>query len=153
VHLLTDGNGLPLNVVVSPGQAHESQYVAPVLNAVRISGPGGGRPRQRPHCVAGDKGYSTRPVRGWLRAHGMQPVIPERSDQRAQREHRPGRRPQFDREVYRRRNVIERAAGLLKEARRIATRFEKLALHYLAVLKLEIIRLYAVTLLSFSNTP
>lgn len=153
MHLLTDGNGLPLSVTVSPGQAHESQFVAPVLNAVRISRPAGGRPRQRPARVAGDKGYSTRPVRGWLRAHGIQPVIPERRDQRLQRAHRPGRRPQFDRDAYRQRNVIERAGGLLKEARRIATRFEKLAVHYLGVLKLEIIRLYTTTLLNFSNTP
>lgn len=150
---MTDGNGLPLTVAVSPGQAHESQFVAPVLNAIRISRPHGGRPRQRPTCVAGDKGYSTRPVRAWLRAHNIQPVIPERSDQRAQRAHRPGRRPDFDRALYRRRNVIERASGLLKEARRVATRFEKLALHYLGVLKLEILRQYTMTLLCFSNTP
>jgi hypothetical protein len=36
VHLVTDGNGLPLAVEVTAGQAHESRHMAPVLNAVRI---------------------------------------------------------------------------------------------------------------------
>ena len=52
------------------------------------------------------------------------------------------RRPGFDRDAYRRRNVIERTVGWLKEARGLATRFEKLAVHYLAVLKLAILEKY-----------
>jgi len=48
----------------------------------------------------------------------------------------------FDREAYRRRNVVERCVGWLKEWRRIATRFEKLALNFLAMLKLAIIEQY-----------
>lgn len=145
VHLVTDGTGLPLAVEVSPGQAHESKYVEPVLNAVRI-----GR-RQRPCAVAGDKGYSYPGVRAWLRRHHIQPVIPERDDQRERRRHRPGRKPGFDRECYRRRNVVERAGGLLKEARAIATRFDKLATHYRATLLLGILELYLP--LSLANTP
>jgi transposase len=136
VHLVTDGAGLPLAAAISPGQAHESKYVEPVLNAVRI-----GR-RQRPRAVAGDKGYSYPSVRAWLRAHHVHPIIPERDDQRERRAHRPGRKPAFDREAYRRRNVVERAGGLLKEARALATRFDKLALHYLAALKLAMLVQY-----------
>jgi transposase len=151
VHLVTDGTGLPLAVEVSPGQAHESKYVEPVLNAVRIERLGGGRPRQRPAAVAGDKGYSYPGVRAWLRAHHIHPIIPERDDQREQRAHRPGRKPAFDRVAYRRRNVLERAGGLLKEARAIATRFDKLATQYLATLKLGILELYLHATLA--NTP
>jgi transposase len=145
IHLVTDGTGLPLAVELSPGQAHESKYVAPVLNAVRI-----GR-RQRPAAVAGDKGYSYAAVRAWLRAHHIQAVIPERADQRARRAHRPGRKPAFDREAYRQRNVVERAGGLLKEARAIATRFDKLATQYRATVMLGILRLYLQ--LPLANTP
>ena len=61
-------------------------------------------------------------------------MIPERQDQRDRRAHRPGRPPTFDRAAYRERNVIERAVGWLKERRRVATRYEKLAIQYLAML-------------------
>jgi transposase len=57
-------------------------------------------------------------------------VIPRRKDQRAPEEE------EFDREAYRRRSVIECCIGWLKECRRVLTRFEKLAVNYLAVLKL-----------------
>lgn len=93
----------------------------------------------------------TRSVRAWLRAHHIQPVIPERRDQRERRTHRPGRKPAFDRAAYRRRNVIERAGGLLKEARAIATRFDKLATQYRATVMLGMLELYLA--LPLANTP
>jgi transposase len=56
--------------------------------------------------------------------------------------HRPGDgRAKFDREAYRRRNVVERCVGWLKENRRLATRYEKLAVNFLALVKLAMIRL------------
>lgn len=131
---------MPLAVVLSAGQAHESRYVAQALDAVDIPRRTPGRPRRRPAALAGDKGYSYPTIRAWLRQRRIRAVIPERSDQVRQRQRRPGRRPVFDREAYRRRHVIENAVGWLKEARGIATRFEKLAVHYLALLKLGIIR-------------
>jgi transposase len=106
------------------------------MNAVRIRQPLG-RPRQRPRRVAGDKGYSFPQVRQWLRRHRIEAVIPQRSDQRAR--HR-GRPLKFDAESYRRRNVVERCINWLKEARRLATRYEKLAVNFLAMAKLAIIR-------------
>ena len=108
-----------------------------------------GRPRQRPDAVAGDKGYSYKSLRAWLRRKGIKAVIPERKDQRERRASKPGRPLAFDREAYRRRNVVERCIAWLKEARRVAMRYEKLALHYLGVLKLAMIRKYLKTL---SNT-
>jgi transposase len=49
---------------------------------------------------------------------------------------------QFDRDEYRRRSVVECCVGWLKECRRIATRFEKLAVNFLAMLKLAMIEQY-----------
>jgi transposase len=103
------------------------------MNAVRI-----GR-RRRPRRVAGDKGYSYPRIRRWLRRHAIGAVIPQRSDQLAQ--HR-GRPLEFDKEAYRGRCVIECCIGWLKECRRLATRFEKLALNFLAMVKLAIIGRY-----------
>jgi transposase len=106
-----------------------------VLDGIRITRLRG-RPRQRPTAVAGDKGYSSRAIRAWLRAKKVQALIPERRDQIV---HRKGRPLKFDRVAYRRRNVIERAVGWLKECRRLATRFEKLATQFHAMLKLAMI--------------
>lgn len=101
-----------------------------------------GRPRKRPRRVAGDKGYSYPRVRDWLRAHGICPVIPYRSNQ-------PSGRSFLDKDTYRRRSVIEQCVGWLKECRRIGTRFEKLAINFLAMLKLAIIE--RCLKLTFSN--
>lgn len=70
-------------------------------------------------------------------------VIPTRSSQRSQSD--------FDADAYRQRHVIECTVGLLKEARRIATRYEKLAVHFLGVLKLGMLQMHLA--LSLSNTP
>ena len=133
LHLVTDGRGLPLAAEVTAGQRHESTQFEGLMNAVRI-----GR-RTRPRRVAGDKGYSYSRIRCWLRRHGIQAVIPQRCDQEAQ--HR-GRPLQLDKDAYRRRSVIECCIGWLKECRRIGTRFEKLAVNFLAMIKLAIIRRY-----------
>jgi len=108
------------------------------MNAVRIP-QCKGRPRSRPARLAADKGYSYPWIRAWLRRHKIAAVIPQRSDQ--QRRH-IGRPLMFDKETYRRRNVIECCVGWLKECRRIATRFEKLALNFLAMIKVAIIGRY-----------
>lgn len=80
----------------------------------------------------------------------MRAVIPERRDQQDRRHRRPGRPLHFDRAAYRQRNVIERAVGWLKERRRLATRYEKLAIQYLAMLYVGLIERYLSTL--FANT-
>lgn len=138
--MLTDGTGLPLTAELSAGQAHESRFVEPVLDRVRIPCARSGRLRGRPRRLAGDKGYSYPTVRAALRRRHIGAVIAERDDQRERRAHRPGRKPQFDKVAYRQRHVIENCVGWLKEARGLATRYEKLAIHYLALLKLAIMR-------------
>lgn len=102
------------------------------MNAVQI-----GR-RKRPRKLAGDKGYSYAKIRRWLHRYGIQAVIPRRKDQQGQ----PGRPCQFDREAYRQRNVVERSVGWFKECRCLCTRFEKLAVNFLAFFKLAMIEKY-----------
>jgi len=89
--------------------------------------------------LAGDKAYSSEPLRRWLKRRGTRPVIPEPSSRTAVRN---GPAPPLDRRAYRRRNVIERTVGWLKERRRIATRFEKLAVNYVAMLTIAVIEKY-----------
>jgi transposase len=59
-----------------------------------------------------------------LRRRGIAAVIPTKSDQRSQ--------PTFDRSAYRGRNQVERSVGRLKQFRRVATRYDKRAVNYLA---------------------
>jgi transposase len=108
------------------------------MNAVRI-----GR-RRRPRKLAGDKGYSCERVRRWLRRHKVTPVIPTKSNET--------RQDDFDREAYRGRNVVERCVNWLKENRRLGTRYEKLAVNFLAMAKLAMIRRY-FRILDSSDRP
>jgi transposase len=71
--------------------------------------------------------------------HGIGAVIPPR---RSRGKRRRGRPLSYDRLRYRDRNVVERSLGWLKECRALATRFEKLALHYLGLVHLAIIERY-----------
>jgi transposase len=67
-------------------------------------------------------------VRAELRRRGIGAVIPSRANQR--------RRPGFDRAAYAERNRVERCLNRLKQFRRVATRYEKRACTYLAMVKL-----------------
>jgi transposase len=84
--------------------------------------------------------------RAYLRKRGIAHVIPEMTDQRRHRHSRGrhgGRPPGFDRETYRRRNMIERCFNRFKGFRGIATRYEKTATSYEAAVTLASFLLWA----------
>ena len=114
-----------MGAIVTAGQAHESKQFEAVMDTVRV------RRRRRPAAVAGDKGYSYARIRRWLKQRGIEAVIPNRSDQSSVK---------INKRKYKGRNVIERCIGWLKCCRRIATRYEKLATHFLAMVKLAMIQ-------------
>ena len=122
-------------MVITPGQRHGSTQLESLLEAVRVARPEGspGRPRKRPAHLLADRGYSFPGCRELLRRRGITHTIPERKDQKERREGRPGRRPGFDREAHRRRNVVERCVNRLKQWRAVATRYEKRAVNYRAM--------------------
>jgi transposase len=75
-----------------------------------------------------DKAYDADSLRRWLKARRIQAVIPSTATRT---------RPYpLDRAAYRRRNLIERLFGRLKNWRRIATRYDRLARNYMAGLAL-----------------
>ena len=135
---MVDGKGLPLAVHLTPGQRHESTCFETLMNQLHIP-QAQGRPRTRPGSVGADKAYSIPRIRSWLRKRGIQAVIPQKSDELAR--HR-GRPLKFDKTAYRHRNIIERRIGWLKECRRLGTRYDKLAVSYLSMVKLACIRTY-----------
>jgi transposase len=99
-----------------------------------VKRPGRGRPRRRPPRVVGDKGYSGRKGRRYGRRHGLPPGIPTKRPERPQRT--------VDRALYRERNKVERLINRVKPCRRVATRYEKLAATYLAMVTLAAILLW-----------
>jgi transposase len=143
LHLVCDSLGNPLAALLTPGQQHESTVCTNLLATVRIrTSAGGGRPCSRPKLVVADRAYDVAAFRKYLRHRGIRCVIPEKRVPAGKRRRRRGRPPAFCRTTYQQRNVIERLVGWLKEHRRIATRFEKLASSFLAMVKLSFVRRY-----------
>lgn len=73
----------------------------------------------KPESLSADKAYDTDAILKHLTDHGIESVIPPRS-------HRIVQRP-FDRHQYKNRNLVERFFCRIKQFRRIATRYDKLA--------------------------
>lgn len=93
-----------------------------------------GRPRRLPFRVAADKAYSNRRIRTYLAKRGIGITIPRKSNEK--------HKGKFDKEVYRKRNIVERLFNRLKQFRRIATRYEKRAANYKAFLSIAAILLW-----------
>ena len=87
--------------------------------------------------TAGDKGYSYPRVRAWLDVRTIEAVIPQRSDQI-----KIEGKLRLDRRTYKKRSIVECCVGWLKECRRVGTRFDKLAVNFMAFVKLAIIQRY-----------
>jgi putative transposase len=133
VHQLVDGNGRPLVIAVTAGQAGDSPMLKWLLADLAVHRPGPGRPRTRPTALLGDKAYSSRANRAMLRAKRVKVVIPQPADQIAHRHRRGsagGRPPDFDAATYKGRNVVERSFNDHKQWRGLATRYDKLATVY-----------------------
>jgi transposase len=88
----------------------------------------------RPERVAGDKGYSSPAIRRYLKGRRIRAIIPIKAGEAPD--------PTFDREAYRERNIVERLINRLKQWRRIATRYEKRARNYLAMITIAAILLW-----------
>ena len=132
-HALVDGNGLPLVIAVTPGQANDSPALPKLLAELRVPRHGPGRPRTTPQAVRADKAYSARAHRAALRSRGITAVIAEPADQIGHRKNkgsRGGRPVNFDADDYKNRNVVERAFNHIKNWRGLATRYDKHALVY-----------------------
>ncbi len=87
--------------------------------------------RRWPEAVAGDKGSSAHETRQWLQDHEIAAVIPYRADDDGDQA--------YDEEAYRERPVIERTINRLKRFRWVATRYEKTARSYLAMVTIAMI--------------
>ncbi len=111
--------------VLTGGERHEQSVLPLLTERGVVKRHGRGRPRVRPQRVAGDKGYSSPTIRRYLKGRGIGAVIPTKADEAPD--------PAFDRAAYREHNAVERLINRLKQHRRIATRYEKRAANYRAM--------------------
>jgi transposase len=132
---------LPLAVLVSEGAAYDGAYLHPLLGEVKIDQKRG-RPKTKPKEIVADKGYDAAALRSKLRKRGIRAMIPEKRIAQGRKRRKKGPHYRFDKDTYKKRAVIEQSIGWLKEYRRIATRYEKLALSFLAMVKLACIKFY-----------
>jgi transposase len=114
--MAVDGRGQPLRFILTGGQAGDAPQAEQLLNGTKAT-----------HVIA-DKGYDSDRVLGFVRAQGATAVIPPKSNRKVQRE--------YDRELYKQRNLIERAFNRLKGWRRVATRYDRRSLYFLSTLHL-----------------
>ena len=131
IHALVDARGLPIRMVLTAGQVHDSQAVPTLLEGLTADS-----------VLIADKGYDADWIRTMIEKRDAAPNIAVKSNLK--------QRFCFSRSLYRERNRIERFFCHMKQFRRVATRYEKLAANYLAMLKLAAIRLW---LRAYESTP
>ena len=107
-----DSLGRPVRFLIAPGQSHDILAVPALLEG------------HRPVAVLADRAYDAGSLRLYLDQIGAEAVIPSTRSRKTPIPHDPL--------VYKLRNRIERCFNRLKHFRRFATRYDRLAKHYLA---------------------
>jgi transposase len=108
-----NGLGLPVKLVLTPGQAADVTQAETLIE---------GSPFE---VVIADRGYDSQALVAAVEAKGGEAVIPTQKNRKVQRT--------IDRERYKDRNLAERFWALVKQYRRVATRYEKTARNFLAL--------------------
>ena len=122
IHALVDAQGLPIRLGLTVSQAHDAPAAHDLLDRLA--------PRT---IILGDKAYDADGIRALIEAQGEVPNIPAKSNRKW--------KPCFSKTLYRERNLVERFFNKLKHFRRIATRYDKLAENFLAMIQLASMRL------------
>jgi len=108
--------GNPVRLRLTEGQASEYGQANALIEQIQAD------------YILADKGYDGDELINNIEASGAVAVIPPRQNRIVQRE--------YDREIYKERNLVERLFQKLKQFRRIATRYERLKRNYQAMLYL-----------------
>ena len=122
IHARTNAEGLPIALILTPGEAHDSTAFIDLM-AEHDANPDG---------MLGDKGYDGDAIRDEVRARGGTPEIPTKKNRRFQHT--------IYRALYATRNRIERLFNRLKNSRRVATRYDYTARSFLGFVKLATIK-------------
>jgi len=123
-----------MTCALTAGHRHETIMLEVLMEQGAVKRMGRGRPKLRPQRLLGDKAYSSRKIRRYLKRRGIGYTIPRRCD-----ETRTG---PFNQALYKQRNCVERLINRLKQFRRVATRYEKRAVNFQAMIMIAAIRLW-----------
>ena len=126
-----DECGLPVRLLITPGQASDKTSVPALLDGLPAA-----------QAAIADRGYDSDAVLALVRQRGSAPHIPSTSRRTVRRS--------VDPELYRQRSLVERFFCKLKQFRRVATRFDKLARNFLAAVMLASTRIW---LRAVESTP
>lgn len=121
LHAVVTLDGKPIELRLTPGQRHEATVAEDLLDFVRGH-----------HCIA-DGGYDSDRILEAVRQRGLKAAIPPSKCRKRKR--------RIDRELYKLRYRVEVFFHSLKRFRRIATRYDKTTICYLAFLHVACIRL------------
>lgn len=111
IHMLCDALGLPLKFVVTGGQRSDYTEALTLLRG------------ERSDYLVADKGYDSQEIAKHVEDEmKAEVVIPTKINRKKQR--------LYDKTIYKERNLIERLFNKLKHFRRIATRYDKIKLHF-----------------------
>ena len=123
IHALVDTNGLPIRLALTAGEAHDNQLAGSLLSRLKSG-----------TMLLADRGYDADWIRAFVRQRGAWANIPPKRNRTESL--------CFSPYLYRARNLVERFFNKIKQCRRIATRYDKLAANYLAFIKLASIRVW-----------
>jgi transposase len=113
IHAVCDAFGRAIAIEAMPGQLGDVRAAMALLG-----------PLPPPQLCAADTAYDANGLRSFLIERGTKPVIPNNPTRK--------RFHPFDPNIYKRRNLVERMFCRLKDFRRIATRYHKLARNFLS---------------------
>ena len=111
LHVSVNGLGLPVELQLTPGQQADVTQAEALLEGYQ------------PDAVLADKGYDSDALVKTIEAKGAKAVIPPKSNRKEPRE--------YDKHLYKERNLVERFMNRIKHYRRVATRYEKTARNFL----------------------
>ena len=113
--MAVNGLGMPVELKVTSGQVADITQAEALLESHDFD------------AAIADKGYDSKKLLAYIESRGAEAVIPPRSNLTDQRE--------FDHQLYRERNLVERFVNRIKQYRRVATRYEKTARNFLAFIQ------------------
>jgi len=117
LHVVCDVKGRPLVLLLTPGNVHDCKVAQRCIEAVPAAAE-----------LVADKGYDSKALRDWLKDRGTKAVIPPRKNRKVQYD--------YDKAIYKQRNIIERMFCRLKDWRRIATRYDRNIKNFMAAIAL-----------------
>ena len=122
IHARVDRQGRPIQILITPGQAHDLTGAEPLLANLG-----------QDTIIVADKAYDADRLRAHIKERGATANIPNMI--------RRKKRFRWTKALYRERNCVERFFNKLKQFRRIATRYDKLGASFMAFLQLAAVRI------------